>query len=56
MQWPNMLCSLVVPAAFQMLAIDSARQNVDVHFNYICKAQMEFNKAFSQQFAQVSVT
>mmetsp|Transcript_36424 Transcript_36424/g.61379 ORF Transcript_36424/g.61379 Transcript_36424/m.61379 type:complete len:141 (-) Transcript_36424:575-997(-) len=36
----------------QMLAIDSARQNVDVHFNYICKAQMDFNKAFSQQFAQ----
>eukprot|EP00240_Pyramimonas_obovata_P000974 CAMPEP_0118949428 /NCGR_PEP_ID=MMETSP1169-20130426/49597_1 /TAXON_ID=36882 /ORGANISM="Pyramimonas obovata, Strain CCMP722" /LENGTH=539 /DNA_ID=CAMNT_0006896057 /DNA_START=405 /DNA_END=2021 /DNA_ORIENTATION=- len=43
---------LVSEMRVQMLAIDSARQNVDVHFNYICKAQIEFNKTFGQQFAQ----
>ncbi|KAK3239494.1 hypothetical protein CYMTET_50585 [Cymbomonas tetramitiformis] len=36
----------------QVLAIDSARENVEVHFNYICKAQDEFIKNYSQQQIQ----
>jgi hypothetical protein len=33
----------------QLLSIDSARQNVDIHFNYIAKAHAEFARQFTQQ-------
>lgn len=40
---------LVSEMRVQLLSIDSARQNVDIHFNYIAKAHAEYGRQFAQQ-------
>jgi len=42
---------LVTEMHVQALAIDSARDNVDHHFNYICRCQAEFERSHSAQNA-----
>lgn len=44
---------LVSEMRVQVLSIDSARQNVDIHFNYICKAYADFSHNYARQFATV---
>mmetsp|Transcript_16373 Transcript_16373/g.19644 ORF Transcript_16373/g.19644 Transcript_16373/m.19644 type:complete len:850 (-) Transcript_16373:187-2736(-) len=45
---------LVSEMHVQVLAIDSARESVDIHFDYISKAQAEFNNHFSRHHAEHS--
>ena len=42
---------LVTEMHVQALAIDSARDNVDHHFNYICRCQAEFEQSHAAQNA-----
>ena len=45
---------LVTEMHVQALAIDSARDNVDHHFNYICRCQAEFEQSHAAQNAEHS--